>query len=90
MTEDEIYKKAKARAEAKMGFYRQAASSAGIIVILAGINLITSPGYFWFLWAALGMSIGLAFRAVKTFGDPKLEQMEEEMIEKELEKEKKS
>lgn len=33
-----------------------------IIIFLAVINLLTSPGYFWFIWPALGMGILLALR----------------------------
>ena len=38
-----------------------------VILMLAIINLVTSPGYLWFLWPALGWGIGLALHALRTF-----------------------
>ena len=35
-----------------------------VIVFLAVINLVVSPGYLWFLWAALGWGVGLASHAI--------------------------
>ena len=46
-----------------------------VIAVLAAINLFTSPGYLWFLWAALGWGIGVAvhglsvFEVINLFGD---------------------
>jgi uncharacterized membrane protein YdbT with pleckstrin-like domain len=80
--------RAKARAEAKLGFFRHAAIAGGISLVLAGINLATSPGNLWFWWVVLALAIGIAIRAVKTFGGPKPEEIKKQMIAKELEKEK--
>ncbi len=56
-------------------FYVHALQYGVVMAILAVINLITSPGYPWVLWAALGWGIGLAvhglsvFEVVNLFGD---------------------
>ena len=56
-------------------FYLHALLYVVVIVCLAVINLFTSPGNLWFLWAALGWGIGLAvhglsvFEIVNLFGD---------------------
>lgn len=38
-----------------------------VILMLMVINLMTSRGYPWFLWPALGWGIGIAFHASDTF-----------------------
>ncbi len=50
------------------GFYGMAASSALLVLVLLVINLLTSPGYIWAVWPALGLGIALAFRGVTLFG----------------------
>lgn len=44
------------------GFLSHLGSYVIIIGMLAGINLITSSDYLWFLWPALGWGVGLAFQ----------------------------
>ena len=41
----------------------------GTIGFLAAINLMTSPQYYWFLWPAMGMGIGLFFRMSRLWVD---------------------
>ena len=56
-------------------FYRHALLYVVVIVGLAVVNLFTSPGNLWFLWAALGWGIGLiahglsVFEIVNLFGE---------------------
>lgn len=38
-----------------------------VIALLAVINLITLPGYLWFIWPALGWGVGIAFHAASVF-----------------------
>ncbi len=49
-------------------FYGMAASFALLTLFLLVINLLTSPGYIWAIWPALGFGISLAARGVKLFG----------------------
>ena len=49
------------------GFYIHAVQYVVVIAGLAAINLVTSPGYLWFLWAALGWGIGVAFHGLSVF-----------------------
>ncbi len=55
----------------KMGkwpaFFRHLGSYVIIISMLAVINLLTSPDYWWFVWPALGWGVGLAFHLLGTF-----------------------
>ena len=49
-------------------FYIHALVYFVVIAGLAVVNLFTSPGYLWFLWAALGWGVGLAVHGLKVFG----------------------
>lgn len=56
-------------------FYTHAIQYGVVMVGLLIINLITSPGYLWVIWPALGWGIGVAahglsvFEVVNIFGD---------------------
>lgn len=67
-------------------FYTHAIQYGVVMVGLLIINLITSPGYLWVIWPALGWGIGVAahglsvFEVVNIFGD----NWEKRQIEKRL------
>ena len=63
------YLRAKERiAEVKI-FYTKLVRSTVLIVFLGALNYYTNEWrYMWFLWAAFGIGIGLAFNAIKVFG----------------------
>ncbi|MGH6920260.1 MAG: adenylate/guanylate cyclase domain-containing protein, partial [Geminicoccaceae bacterium] len=46
---------------------RRAIQAAFLIALLCVINLVTSPGYLWFLWAALYFVAHLAWDALKMY-----------------------
>ncbi len=48
---------------------RRTASSAVTIGVLAAINLAVSPGFLWFLFPAIGMSIPLGQRLASLWAD---------------------
>ena len=48
-------------------FYVHAIQYAVVITGLAVVNLFTSPGYLWFLWAAFGWGVGLAVHGLSVF-----------------------
>lgn len=49
------------------GFYMHAFQYVIVITGLAVLNLFTSPGYLWFMWAAAGWGIGLAAHGLSVF-----------------------
>lgn len=66
--EQEKYRKAKEHVEELKKFYIHLMSYVIVIGFLGGINYFDNQWrYPWFLWAAFGWGIGLAFHAAKTF-----------------------
>ncbi len=87
MTDDhdiELRRLATRRADAKLGFRSHLIVYAIVNAGLAALNLVTSPGYLWFLWPMVGWGIGLFAHgaSVYGFGGPD----REDMIEQELER----
>lgn len=67
--QDEKYLRAKERLDEVKTFYSKLMRSVLLIAFLAAINYYVNEWrYMWFLWAALGIGIGIASRAVKVFG----------------------
>ena len=90
MSEDEDYKKAVARVDEKIGFYRHLESFIIVNVIFIVMNVLFSPGEWWFYWITGLWAIGLIIHFLKTFvfvGT--LDNKRDDMIEKEMEKMKK-
>ena len=86
MDNQEAYKKAKKRVEAKMGFYIHLAVYVGVNVLLIVINWATSPQYLWFKWPLLGWGIGLFFHGMSifVFSGRKFKGIKENMIQEEM------
>lgn len=62
------YQRAAKRVKELKEFYGNLTSFCLVIPFLAALNLLTAPGYWWFLWPMLGWGIGITFHAVNTFG----------------------
>jgi formate hydrogenlyase subunit 3/multisubunit Na+/H+ antiporter MnhD subunit len=58
-TDDETYRRAKARVEALKGFYTHLGIYIIINLMLFTINYLTSPGIWWFYWVTIFWGIGL-------------------------------
>lgn len=61
--ESELRRIAERRVDMKLGFRRHLFAYVIVNAGLVAINLITSPGYYWFVWPMLGWGIGLAAHA---------------------------
>ena len=66
--EEDKYIRAKKKVEKIKGFYVHLLVYCLVNPFLFFINYMTSPGYWWFLWATLGWGIGLCFHALGLFG----------------------
>ena len=87
MENQEAYKKAKKRVEAKIGFFIHLSIYIAINIVLIFINLRTSPQYIWFKWPLIGWGIGVFFHAMGVFVFSGKSAITEKMIEKEMKKE---
>ena len=67
MSEQDEYAKARARAEAKYGFFAHAGVYAAVMVLLVVINLLISPSVIWFIWPLMGWGFLLALHGLRVF-----------------------
>ena len=49
------------------GFYSHLAQYVVVMVLLIGINLWTSPGFFWAIFPAIGWGLGVAVHGLSVF-----------------------
>lgn len=91
-SEQERYKRAKARVNELREFYNHLWAYAGVNVMLFIINWITAPGAWWFYWVTVFWGIGILWHAIGTFGTSKLtgKAWEEKKIKEIMDKEKQS
>ena len=66
---DEVQKRDRAQkiVEAKLGFIRHGIVYVMVNIALVIINLATSPGYQWWLWATFGWGMGLVAHFISAF-----------------------
>ena len=86
---DEKYKRAQQRVKELKGFYSNLISYLTINVVLAIINLLTSPSQLWFYWVTIFWGIGLLFHALRVFtirGKFKGEEWEKKKIDEMMKK----
>ena len=55
--DDIAYRRAKARVEARLGFYRHAMIYVAVNLFLIFVNLRREPGHLWFQWPLLGWGL---------------------------------
>jgi hypothetical protein len=88
MTQDtldrDLRRKAERRADAKIGFRIHLLVYALVNAGLFAINMITSPGYLWFMWPTLGWGVGVLAHGLGVYGTES--DHRERLIESELEK----
>ncbi len=84
MENEEAYKKAKERVEAKLGFYVHLCIYIVVNISLFIINKIASPDYSWFYWPLIGWGIGILFHGIGVL--VAIGGISDRMIKKELKK----
>jgi hypothetical protein len=84
--DQEAYRRARRRVDAKIGFFIHAVVYVIINALLVAINLSTSPGYLWFFWPLGGWGLGLFFHALSVFLFVEGSAMKQRMIDHELER----
>jgi hypothetical protein len=68
--QDDIYKQVRKRVKQKSGFYKHLTSYLVIGTFFLVLNILTSPGEWWFFFPMLGWGIGLAMHFFSVFGLP--------------------
>ncbi len=87
MPTPEAYERASARARARLKLYKQGAVSLLLALLLAGINLATFRGRWWFWWPALGLGLLWGINAVRVYNHRRFETLEKRLLQEELDKE---
>lgn len=70
--EEQRYLKAKKRVKDIKGFYIHLTIEVFSLAIIVAVNLIFSPGYHWFWFAAPGMILGTVLHWFLVFGASKI------------------
>jgi hypothetical protein len=86
MQDQDTYKRARRRVEAKFGFYIHLAVYVAVNILLVVLNLQYSPHYLWFPWPLFGWGIGICFHALGIFVFPSGSPIKERMIQREMER----
>jgi hypothetical protein len=68
MDDQELYRRARERVEEIKGFYVHLITYLLVNAGLFVINILTSPGTYWFVWPLFGWGIGIIAHAIGTFG----------------------
>lgn len=84
MTGDELRSAAIRQLKKKADFRRLAAIFIAVWVLLTAIWALSGMGYFWPVWAILGMAIALFFAGLDAYGTPKSSTPSETAIEREM------
>ena len=74
------------QAKAKVEFRIHVFTFIAVIVLLAIINLLTSPEYLWFIWPMLGWGIGIVVHALRVYFSSGESSLKERMIQNEMNK----
>ena len=84
------YERAQKRVKAIKDFWSHLITYVVVNIILFIIDLLTSPGEWWFYWVILGWGIAVVINAVSVFGMGKFQskKWEEAKIKEILDKEK--
>lgn len=84
---DDYYEVARKRVKEKKAFYGHLSAYLSTSVFLLLLNLLTSPGEWWFFYPILGWGIGIAIHFFSVFGFTSMGLGTPEWEEREMEKE---
>ena len=86
MEKEILYRRAAARVEARLAFYRHAMIYVLVNSFLVILNLIRSPDHFWSKWSIFGWGIGLLAHGLSVYSYRWREGSRERMIQCEMER----
>lgn len=84
--DEDAYRRARARVEARLGFYQHATIYLAVNALLVFLNLTRNPDHLWFQWPLLGWGIGVVSHGISVFAAPWGTARKERMIQREMEK----
>ena len=84
MSDDDLRAAAIRQLKKKADFRRLAGVFIGIWLLLTAIWALSGMGYFWPIWAILGMAIALFFVGLDAYSRPKTSVPTEPEIEREM------
>lgn len=87
MTQDESYRRARNKVDAKLGFYVHLLIYISVMALLIVINLMSSTDYYWFKWPMMGWGLGVGFHALGAFFFTSGQVIRKRMIDDELHRE---
>ena len=87
MENDILYRRAAARVEMQLAFYRHLMIYVVVNIFLAILNLTRSPDHLWFPWVIFGWGIGILSHGLNVFSYRFMRGSRERMIQRELERE---
>jgi hypothetical protein len=68
MDQDPAYRRARARAAQLRAFYTAVVAYVAVNLLLFVINVITSPGNWWFYWVTIFWGLGMVVYGLNVFG----------------------
>ena len=86
MENDMLYRRAAARVEARLAFYRHIIIYVLVNAFLVILNLTRSHDDFWPRWSILGWGIGLIAHGISVYSYRWREGSRERMIQREMER----
>jgi hypothetical protein len=86
MTNQDEYKQAKKKVEAKISFYTHLGVYLGVMTLLTILNLTVAGDYFWAMWPMIGWGSAVIIHGLRTFVFSSKSGMKDRLIEKEMQK----
>ncbi|PYL37596.1 MAG: histidine kinase [Verrucomicrobia bacterium] len=84
--DDALYRRAAARVEAQLAFYRHVMIYVVANLLLAVLNFVRNPHHLWFQWVIFGWGIGLLAHGLNVYSYRWFASRREQMIQRELER----
>jgi hypothetical protein len=86
MENEILYRRAAARVEARLAFYRHVIIYVLVNAFLAILNFMRTPDHIWFKWSLFGWGIGLVAHGLSVYSYRWREGSRERMIQREMER----
>jgi hypothetical protein len=87
MENEILYRRAAARVEMQLAFYRHLMIYVVVNVFLAILNISRSPHHLWFQWVIFGWGIGVLSHGLNVYSYRWMRGSRERMIQREIERE---